>query len=82
MDRLCGAANDLGLLAEEYDPATGRLSGNAPQALTHLALVRAADALRGNLGRGAHRRASAATSAETSAETDASRTRRAPRRGA
>lgn len=61
MDRLCDAANDLGLLAEEYDPATGRQAGNAPQALTHLALVRAADALGGRVGRGAHRRAAGET---------------------
>lgn len=46
MDRLCGYANDLGLLAEEYDPATGRLAGNFPQAFSHLALIRASDAIR------------------------------------
>ena len=41
-DRLLGLANDLGLLAEEYDPAAGRLLGNFPQAFTHLALVNSA----------------------------------------
>lgn len=56
MDRACAASNDLGLLSEEYDPATGRQAGNLPQALSHLALVRAADALNGHGGRAAHRR--------------------------
>lgn len=46
MDRLCGYANDLGLLAEEYDPKTGRLAGNFPQAFSHLSLIRASDAIR------------------------------------
>ncbi|MEV7971688.1 glycoside hydrolase family 15 protein [Cellulomonas sp. NPDC089187] len=34
-------ATDLGLLAEEFDPSTGRMIGNVPQALSHLAFVRA-----------------------------------------
>jgi GH15 family glucan-1,4-alpha-glucosidase len=41
-DRLCGLANDVGLLAEEHDAARGRMIGNFPQAFSHLALVRAA----------------------------------------
>jgi GH15 family glucan-1,4-alpha-glucosidase len=40
--RLCGLANDVGLLAEEYDPAEGRLVGNFPQAFTHVALINTA----------------------------------------
>jgi GH15 family glucan-1,4-alpha-glucosidase len=45
MDRLVGFCNDLGLLSEEYDVTGKRQAGNTPQALSHLALVRAADAI-------------------------------------
>ncbi len=45
MDRACSRANDVGLLSEEYDVAGRRQAGNTPQALSHLALVRAASAL-------------------------------------
>jgi GH15 family glucan-1,4-alpha-glucosidase len=41
-EALLHARNDLGLLAEEYDSRAGRLAGNFPQALSHLALVRTA----------------------------------------
>ncbi|AUS78974.1 glycoside hydrolase family 15 protein [Actinoalloteichus sp. AHMU CJ021] len=41
-ERLLGHANDVGLLAEEYDPASQRLVGNFPQAFSHLALVNSA----------------------------------------
>jgi GH15 family glucan-1,4-alpha-glucosidase len=41
-ERLVGLANDVGLLAEEYDPAAGRLVGNFPQAFSHIALVNTA----------------------------------------
>jgi GH15 family glucan-1,4-alpha-glucosidase len=40
--RLAGLANDVGLLAEEYDPVEKRLVGNFPQAFTHVALVTSA----------------------------------------
>jgi GH15 family glucan-1,4-alpha-glucosidase len=43
--RLIGLANDLGLLAEEYDPRSKRLLGNFPQAFSHVALVNAAFSL-------------------------------------
>jgi GH15 family glucan-1,4-alpha-glucosidase len=41
-DRVVGVANDLGLLAEEFDPGAGRQTGNFPQALTHIALINTA----------------------------------------
>ena len=44
-ERLAGLANDLGLLAEEYDVGRGRQVGNFPQAFSHLTLVLAARAI-------------------------------------
>lgn len=46
-ERLLAVANDVGLLAEEYNVPGGHLAGNFPQALTHLAIVNAALALSG-----------------------------------
>jgi GH15 family glucan-1,4-alpha-glucosidase len=40
--RLLGLCNDVGLLSEEYDPASGELLGNFPQAFSHVALVNSA----------------------------------------
>jgi hypothetical protein len=51
-DRLAGLANDLGLLAEEYDPQTRRQVGNFPQAFTHVALVSSARLLGRDVGAG------------------------------
>ncbi len=45
LDRLCALTNDVGLLSEEYDLTNSRQVGNMPQAFSHLALVRAVDAL-------------------------------------
>jgi GH15 family glucan-1,4-alpha-glucosidase len=41
-DRVVGIANDLGMLAEEYDSGERRQTGNFPQALTHIALINTA----------------------------------------
>jgi GH15 family glucan-1,4-alpha-glucosidase len=49
-ERLLGLANDVGLLAEEYDPRRRRQLGNFPQAFSHLALVNTALALDGRHG--------------------------------
>jgi GH15 family glucan-1,4-alpha-glucosidase len=46
-ERLLSLRNDLGLLAEEYDPVAGRLVGNFPQALSHVSLVNTAYRLSG-----------------------------------
>ncbi|MFD3522081.1 glycoside hydrolase family 15 protein [Streptomyces sp. NPDC058653] len=44
-ERLLALRNDVGLLAEEYDPAIGRQLGNFPQAFSHIGLVGTALAL-------------------------------------
>ena len=41
-ERLLSLRNDVGLLAEEYDPRAKRLVGNFPQAFSHLALINTA----------------------------------------
>jgi len=38
-ERLLSLTNDVGLIAEEYEPADKRLLGNFPQAFTHVALI-------------------------------------------
>jgi GH15 family glucan-1,4-alpha-glucosidase len=42
LERLLELRNDVGLLAEEYDPRTRRQLGNFPQALSHIPLVNTA----------------------------------------
>jgi GH15 family glucan-1,4-alpha-glucosidase len=44
-ERLLSVRNDVGLLAEEYDPASRQLLGNFPQAFSHVALVNSAQNL-------------------------------------
>lgn len=46
-ERLLSVRNDLGLLAEEYDPQARRQLGNFPQAFSHLGLINAARSLLG-----------------------------------
>jgi GH15 family glucan-1,4-alpha-glucosidase len=55
-ERLVGLTNDLGLLAEEYDPHADRQLGNFPQAFTHLALVNTAFTVLPHLPAPAHPR--------------------------
>jgi len=59
-ERLLALRNDVGLLAEEYDPRLGRQLGNFPQAFSHVALVNTAFNLTRSEGpaeqRAAHRR--------------------------
>ena len=38
-ERLLSLRNDVGLLAEQFDPRSHRQIGNFPQALSHLALI-------------------------------------------
>jgi GH15 family glucan-1,4-alpha-glucosidase len=41
-ERLVSLRNDVGLLSEEYDPRSGRLVGNFPQAFSHVGLANTA----------------------------------------
>jgi GH15 family glucan-1,4-alpha-glucosidase len=51
-DRLLAHCNDVGLLSEEVDPASGRMLGNFPQAFSHVGLINAALNLNRQLGAG------------------------------
>jgi len=41
-ERLLSRCNDVGLLAEEFDPQTGRMLGNFPQAYCHVGIINCA----------------------------------------
>jgi GH15 family glucan-1,4-alpha-glucosidase len=41
-DRLLSRCNDVGLLAEEFDPRSERMLGNFPQAYSHVGLINSA----------------------------------------
>ena len=49
-ERLLALRNDVGLLAEEYDPVERRQLGNFPQAFSHLALINTAHSLGSGFG--------------------------------
>jgi GH15 family glucan-1,4-alpha-glucosidase len=57
-ERLLSLRNDVGLLAEQYDPAGRRLVGNFPQAFTHVALINTARNLSRGGGPAEHRQTS------------------------
>jgi GH15 family glucan-1,4-alpha-glucosidase len=57
-ERLLELRNDVGLLAEEYDPGARRLVGNFPQAFSHVALVNTACNLSRRVGPAADRQRS------------------------
>ena len=54
-ERLLALQNDVGLLAEEYDPHSRRMLGNFPQAFSHVALVNTARNLTTVVGPAEHR---------------------------
>ena len=63
-ERLLGVCNDVGLLAEEYDPHAKRLAGNFPQAFSHIALLSTALNLT-HTGKPSEQRASSAARLDT-----------------
>jgi len=60
-ERLLARCNDVGLLAEELDPASGRMLGNFPQAYSHVGLINCALNLSRRTGPAEERAASAST---------------------
>jgi GH15 family glucan-1,4-alpha-glucosidase len=56
-ERLLALRNDVGLLAEQYDPADKRLVGNFPQGFSHIGMVNTANNLMSARGPAAQRAA-------------------------
>ncbi len=65
-DRLISYRNDVGLLAEEYDPVARRQLGNFPQAFSHVALINTATSLASRAGT-VHQRAAGSSQTKGSA---------------
>ena len=65
-ERLLARCNDVGLLAEELDPASGHMLGNFPQAYSHVGLINCALNLSHFAGPAKERAASASTGAAPS----------------
>lgn len=55
-ERLLSLRNDVGLLSEQYDVASGRMLGNFPQAFSHLGMINTARNLAGAGGPAEDRR--------------------------
>ena len=62
-ERLLARCNDVGLLAEEFDPASGRMLGNFPQAYSHVGLINCALGLSRQTGPAEERAATRSTGA-------------------
>ena len=60
-NRLLSRCNDVGLLAEEFDPLNGRMLGNFPQAYSHVGLINCALNLSREIGSTEQRATSAVT---------------------
>ena len=62
-ERLLARCNDVGLLAEEFDPASGRMLGNFPQAYSHVGLINCALGLSRQMGPAEERASTGSTKA-------------------
>jgi GH15 family glucan-1,4-alpha-glucosidase len=78
-DRLLALCNDVGLLAEEYDPLARRQLGNFPQAFSHLALINTAHNLSERTGPVTHRSHRVHHGAKPGADATRKRAQKTPR---
>jgi GH15 family glucan-1,4-alpha-glucosidase len=62
-ERVCELSNDVGLMAEEYDPVARRQLGNFPQAFSHVGLINSAFNLDPTLPKARHEKGRATPSA-------------------